>query len=261
MEKTIHIWNEWHLGDQIFTCFFFYHIYSFLEQQNIHIVYHIRDSYINQVKEFIPSKNITLESLDTKQGLNVWIGNPMFPMSAYPYINSTSTPFLDFLVVQFFKQVSSVLNIPLEMNRFSYSDSDLVERYNRFTDFKDVDIVIVNSDPMSQQVNMSSEFIETMNACIYDLNKKYKIVTTKKLGNIKCTLDANMTIKDIASISTHAKVVIAINTGPVVGMFNDITLQNIKRIYYADRQFWFSNEKCKKIGLFSDIYQDLHLFL
>jgi len=34
-------------------------------------------------------------------------------------------------------------------------------------------------------------------------NKKYKIVTTKKIKNINCTLDDDLTIKDIAAISIH----------------------------------------------------------
>ena len=64
------------------------------------------------------------------------------------------------------------------------------------------------------------------NFCII-LNKKYKIITTKKVDGILCTLDDNLSLKDIASLSTNIKNIIAINTGVVPGLLNEYTLNNI----------------------------------
>jgi hypothetical protein len=44
--------------------------------------------------------------------------------------------------------------------------------------------------------------------------------------NVKCTTDDDLTVKDIAAISTNAKTIIAIDTGPSAGLYNKFTIQN-----------------------------------
>jgi sensor c-di-GMP phosphodiesterase-like protein len=87
----------------------------------------------------------------------------------------------------------------------------------------------------------------------FKTKKKYKIVTTSKLHDIHCTLDDNYTIKTIAAISTQAKIIIAINTGPIVGIFNEFTLNNTKKIYFIDKYNTYHNDKCKRINFFSQV--------
>ena len=81
------------------------------------------------------------------------------------------------------------------------------------------------------------------------MNEKYKIVTTKKVDEkILCTRDDNLRIKDIGSISTRVKVVIAINTGPIVALYNKFTLMNVKKFYiFADNIYYsYPNFEMKK---------------
>ncbi len=66
------------------------------------------------------------------------------------------------------------------------------------------------------------------------LKNKYKIVTTKKIDNILCTLDDNLSIKDIAALSTKVKILIAINTGVIPGCLNVYTINNLKKAYIFD---------------------------
>ena len=44
-------------------------------------------------------------------------------------------------------------------------------------------------------------------------------------------MDLGFTCKDIAALSTRVRFIIAVNTGPFVGCYNDKTLQNIEKIY------------------------------
>jgi hypothetical protein len=53
-------------------------------------------------------------------------------------------------------------------------------------------------------------------------------------------MDDNLTIKDIASISTQTKVIIAVNSGVVPGCLNKYTLKNIKHAYIFDDRVYFS---------------------
>jgi hypothetical protein len=72
------------------------------------------------------------------------------------------------------------------------------------------------------------------------MNRHFKIITTTKVENIKCTMDDKLTIKDIAAISTKTKVIIAVNSGVVPGCLNKYTLKNIKHAYIFDDRVYFS---------------------
>ena len=256
-EKEIHLWNGLHLGDQIFSCVYFYNIKDYIEKENIKIYYYIPENYIFQVSGFIPSTNIELRHIEGRKGLNIWIASNELEYNWNKYLKTIDLPILDSFLVDFFNGVSNKLNIPVKMNEFKYFDNDLIVRYNCLPDkYKNLDILIINSLPLSGQVDMTPQFIHDMNNTIIELNKKYKIVTTSKLHDIHCTLDDNYTIKTIAAISTQAKIIIAINTGPIVGIFNEFTLNNTKKIYFIDKYNTYHNDKCKRINFFSEVNID-----
>jgi hypothetical protein len=118
------------------------------------------------------------------------------------------------------------------MDNFYNEDDSLIIDYNNLKDiYKDIDILIINSLPFSNQYFL--DITEWDNLVIY-LNKKYKIVTTRKVKCIPCTLDDKLTIKKIAAISTKSKIIIAINTGPSTAIFNNFTLNYCKKIYMFD---------------------------
>jgi hypothetical protein len=59
-------------------------------------------------------------------------------------------------------------------------------------------------------------------------------------------MDDNLTIKDIASLSTKAKVIIAVNSGVVPGLFNIYTLTNVKHVYIFDDRIFYSYPNFEK---------------
>jgi saccharopine dehydrogenase-like NADP-dependent oxidoreductase len=53
-------------------------------------------------------------------------------------------------------------------------------------------------------------------------------------------MDDKLTVKDIAALSTQAKVIIAVNSGVIPGLFNIYTLKNVRHFYTFDRLLFYS---------------------
>ncbi len=231
-------------------------ITHFLIVTNKRVVFYIKPEYIPQVREFIidttaiinePIIRLAPLADAPKYALDTWIGN------SYHLLNRRQ--FLTFLTAHT-NRLASVLQLP-KIPTFSYNDPDLVARYNKLNPAKyhNVDILIINSHPQSNQYNYNEE---EWKPHIRDLHTKYKIVTTLKVDDITCTMDDALTIKDIAAISGHVKYIIAINTGPLVGCFNKMAFENVKRWYIFVIQYTFNNTPNFKTVLnFDEIRNDL----
>jgi hypothetical protein len=243
--KEIHMYNEHHLGDCIFACIYFQNIQKYIEENNIHIFYYVHQDYIHEVKEFIFSKNIHLQNLDNKQGFDSWIGNTMmktemikvFTNKDSHLVKNNKVMLNDFLV-EFFNEVSEKHQIPCRLHSYQYMSPALLDTYYDLpSQYKNIDILIINSEPGSHQYNYDEN---TWNRRILQLNEKYNIVTTKKVDSVKCTRDHDLSIFKIAAISTRAKVIISINTGPLTGIFNVYTLNHVKKIYCFDKNNFYT---------------------
>jgi len=201
-----------------------------------------------------------LAPLDTRpnNSVDLWIENDIFGITwsrvkHYP-IRTPQKVVYDKFYSDFFKSVLKTLkiNYKLDTTYFSYKDTELIDRYNNLCDkYKDFDILILNSTPMSGQYTYNKHIWD---AHIMILSKHFKIVTTTKVDkNILCTFDENMSIKDIAALSTKAKVVIAVNSGVVPGLLNYYTLKNVKRFYTFDYGCCYSYPNFEDIQCLSDI--------
>lgn len=242
MAKIINLYMDWHLGDSVFNLILFYNIKNYIEDNNIIINYYANKEYLYQLSEFIPSKNINLLENNTNisnKGIHMWIGNKDFKFN---YFNSDHSIY-NLFYVKFFNLLLEHLEIPLSINNLIYYDNDLLIRYDKLNEkYKNLDILIINSIPLSGQYYYN-EF-EWINF-IQNLNKNFKIVTTKKINNILCTLDDCLTIKNIAALSTQVKIIIAINTGVVPGLLNIYTLSNVRKFYVLDNNctYYYQNYK------------------
>jgi hypothetical protein len=92
--------------------------------------------------------------------------------------------------------------------------------------YQNMDVLVINSAAFSGQYSKGPEEMDDL--CRF-LNKSYTVVTTRKVDGIKCTLDADFRIQDIAAIATHCKYVVAIMTGPFNGIFNKQTHASVKK--------------------------------
>jgi hypothetical protein len=239
--KTINILNGYHLGDNLFTIIYLLNIKKYLIDNNIKVNYYIVQDYVEQIKEFITFPNVEIfvvSSNTPKNSTDIWIGNKNFTSNYFKNIETNKIPFNDFLV-RFFSEFATKLNLPT-IKEFKYTDKDLLTRYNNLNDiYKNNDILIINARGRSGQYNYNSKK-EDWNTLIRNLMNKYKIVTTEKVDNIPCTRDNNLTVKDIASISTSVKYVIAVNTGPLVACFNTYAFDKVKKWFIFDNKISYS---------------------
>ena len=239
--------NEFHLGDNVFNLIFFNNLKNYLVINNIKIKYYCQPTYFNQLLEFIDNnKNVTIYPISEKpsNSLQLWIENTdlEYTFSRVKEININNGRqklHYNTFYKNFFNVILSRLNILFKFKSFYYDDPELLTIYNNLNEkYKNADILVVNSQPLSDQYNYNK--LEWDNY-ICELNKKYKIVTTTHVNNeTTCTMDDNLTIKTIAAISTNVSVIIAINSGVVPGLLNKYTLKNVKQFYTFDDRSCYS---------------------
>ena len=264
MSRIINVYNKYHLGDNIFNIIFFNKISKYLENNNIVINYYLLPCYKYQVSEFINSKNIVLfdySELDSTMNMfmHLWIDDERFQLRCCKSIKKI--PYNMFLAA-FFNQILRIWNLPISIKNIIYDDTNLLDRYNNLDNkYQNIDILFINSLALSGQFDNNENewynFIQNFT--------NYKIVTTKKIEGINCTLDDDLTIKDIASLSTNCKVIVFVNTGVAPGLFNEYTMQNVKKFYCLDNRCYynfplypkFQNFKCLKDICINDIITDL----
>ena len=223
--QVIYVYNRYHLGDNLFNYILFYNISQYLEENDITISYFAQLEYHDQLKEFNPSKNFILNDYYEEKGTHLWLGEY--------YRFNIKRPFNLFFTLAFNSFLQSIC-FDTKFYSLKYTDSDLLIRYDGLSEkYKNIDILIVNSDPCSGQYNYNETY---WNIYIKMLDEKYSIVTTKKIEGINCTRDDNLTVKNIGALSTKVKVIIAINTGVVPALLNTYTLSTVKKFYIFDNR-------------------------
>jgi hypothetical protein len=260
--------NEFHLGDNVFNLIFFNNLKNYLVKNNIKINYYCQPNYIDQLQEFINFNNVIIQPISNKpnNSIQLWIENKEF-VYTFTKIREISSnngqPKLDYntFYKNFFNLILSKLNILFKFKNFYYEDNDLLIRYDKLNEkYKNIDILIVNSQPLSDQYKYNKSEWDNY-ICV--LNKLYNVVTTTKVNNeIKCTTDDNFTIKTIAAISTKVPIIIAINSGVVPGLLNKYTLKNVKQMYTFDDRSLFSYPNFSSREKITDIsFDELDIFL
>ena len=257
----IKAYNRYHLGDNLFNIIFLNNISKYLEKKNIIIYYYLQSYYKNQVKEFIHTPNIKLMDYNTtnerKMGLHLWIDDHIYT-TKYRFCNlgvEKNIPYNSFFII-FFNNVLRMWRIPISIVSIIYDDNDLITRYNNINNkyndkYKNIDLLIINSIPLSGQFEYNHE--EWINFCEYF--KNYNIATTNGIKNVKCTIEDNLTVKDIAAISTQCKVVVFVNSGVAPGLFNVYTLTNVKWFYCLDNRAYYSFPKFPKFKNYKKLHE------
>ena len=224
--KVIEVENAYHMGDQIINFIYFHQIKDYLEQNDIFIKYYCLDQYHKNLHDFNPTKNISIHSLQEPYGkkyYELWQGGRIqriIPRELSHCYNDV----LCFMFNVFLKD----FNMNITVNTFEYEYPKILEWYQAIDNkYKNTDILIINSHPRSGQYNYNKNSWDRQ---IIELSKKYKILTTEKVNNDILSLDS-LDLKDICAISTNVKYIIAINTGPLIPLFNKYTLDNVKQLF------------------------------
>jgi len=240
------LYNSYHLGDNIFNFILFYNLKSYIESHDIFIDYYCRPCYINQVAEFNCSRNIRIKNYEEgvpDYAIELWqnagiIGFTFDNFYQKAKQNNCQRINYNLYYKLFFNKFLKKVKIPVRLNVLSYADNDLIGRFDRLDQkYKQIDLLVINSQPFSGQYAYNKDIWDGM---IRVYQNHFRLVTTTKVDGVLCTMDDNLTVKDIAALSTRVKVIIAVNSGVVPGLLNEFTLRNVKQVYTFDDRCFFS---------------------
>jgi hypothetical protein len=247
MTKIIKAYSNNHLGDNIINMIFFYKLKDYIESNDIKIIYRCQEQYIKNLKDFNVSDNIIILPFDDivhNDEYLLWQGND--PNHSNKNIEQTLCDmFNNFLIKN---------NIPISVDKFEYEDNDLLVRYKNIIsnndNYKNIEILVINSIPNSGQFTFNQEDFDDF---LVKLSQKYKIATSKKVNDDIISLE-DYSVKDIAAISTNVDIIIAINTGPSIPLYNKYTLDRVQKIYLLDHNSYpFNIRKVLRIKKINEI--------
>ena len=219
MSRIITVENGHHLGDNIINFIFFYKIKDYIESNNILIHYYCLKQYHKNVSDFNCSKNILiLDILEyDRTGFVIWQGG-----------NTPHQQFIEDKLCGMFNIFLQKYSIPISVNSFEYQDPELLTRYESLDDkYKKLDILIINSPPLSGQYRYNKPEWDNF---IINLTNKYAVGTTQKVNDSILSLD-DISVKNIAAMALNIKIIIAINTGPSIPLYNTDILNKVDVIY------------------------------
>jgi len=238
MEKIIEVNNRFHLGDQIINFIFFYKIKNYIESNNIIIHYYCNQQHHKNILDFKCSENIKLFNYEEK-GYQLWQGT----VHNYHFIE-------DKLCIMF-NECLKYYKITITIDTFVYEDMNLFERLPHLDKYKDVNVLVINSHPYSGQYHYDKN---SWDEFIIKLSQKYVVATTEKVNDTILSLH-DVSVKNIASIALHVKIIIAVNTGPSIPLYNTHILNNVDAFYLFDSNLFGSNSvfKTQKIKVMQNI--------
>lgn len=227
--KTPVFYCGFHLGDHILNLKFFFNISSVLKEHGIKVTYLYDPSHVknaDELKRYANPETLVLDVLHNPptDSIRLWMGDPIHGLQYNEF---------DEYYNEFYKMILEKLGLQnLGIDTSLYQKEPYLEDiYNKFDDkFKNLDILIINAEPLSMQTDYKKDLFDKM--CIMLSEKNYKIATTTPIANndsIPCTFKDNLLLQDIGAISTHAKFIIAVHSGPLTPCFNYAAKQGVKK--------------------------------
>lgn len=251
--REITFYNKYHYGDHIFNLKFLYKISSKLKEMGIHVRYLYDPNYIknpDELRRYVDPAVVTLDTINrlTPGAIELWMGNPINNLVITRNTEKNSIG-LDVYFDMFYKNIVSHLGIdPASINTSLYQDEPYLQDIYAKLDpkFKDLYILIINAEPKSGQVVFHKKHFEEM---CKRLAMKYRVAITSPIhgvDTIPCTMQDGLMLQDIGAISTHAKYIIAIHSGPLVPCFNAATKAHVRKwVLFADNGTYHSQINAK----------------
>jgi hypothetical protein len=248
-DRELHIYNPCHLGD----CILQVHITRKMIQKNGGILFHFyaEEKYHIEIAKHIGvfSPLIILHNLeDAPTGaFNTWVGTDKF------YYEDRQKGRYNEMYVRFCEKLCRNMSIvnPITDKCSMLFDNEEILRNNKMS--KIYDILFINSSPKSGQFMYEKEFDEM----VINLSKNKTVITTKKLLDVPCTTDYNLSLLDIGNLSLYANRIIAIHTAPIHATFNIWNQKRDVTWSVFDKMNGFTyNERIKRYLSVKDFYQD-----
>jgi hypothetical protein len=237
--KEFHFCNEFHYGDNILNLKFLYNISPILKEAGITIKYYYNPGYITNVDElerYVNPETMTLKPISEKPSdtVQLWMAND---------IGNVGRDRFDEYYNVFYKNILTILGLEDKgINTSIFQKEDyLQDIYNKLdSKFHNLDIIIINAEPKSSQLDYDKSKFDAM--CVR-LSGTYNIATTSPVNDsIKCTFKDGLKMQDIGAISTHAKYIIAVNSGPFTTCLNEATKNNVKKWIIFDKSTYSYKE-------------------
>ena len=226
VKNIFHFHCRFHYGDNIVNLKFFYNISSILKENNIMIRYYYDTQQIKnsiELERYVDKETLTLLPLSDRppDSVELWMGTD---------INGINHGDFDVYFREFYTRILSTLHLEnkgIDVSLYQKEDY-LLDIYESLdSKYKDLYILILNSETQSGQLSYNKD---TMDAMSKTLASKYKVATSTCVDDsINCTMRDNLTIQDIGAISTHAKYIVAVYSGPLIACFNTYSKDHIKK--------------------------------
>ena len=229
-----HFYNKYHYGDSILNLKFFYNISDHLRKHNITIHYYYNDSYIknrDELERYVNKDAMVLHTIDEKpeSAIELWL--------VHNHTGKRATDSFDEYFQGVYKRLLNYMgigNLGIDTSLYQ-KEGYLLKIYDKLPDkFKNVDILFINAEPHSGQFIYDKK---GANAIATELAKYYKIVTTSPVNEqIPCTFTDGLKLQDIGAVSTHAKYIIGVNSGPLIPCLNYYAKQSVKKWIFVSQE-------------------------
>jgi hypothetical protein len=258
MKKEIITFMEPHLGDNIYFLDYLRKIvdanpkYSFTHYAHSYYMDELQNhikGYENSIK-LIPFEYVHDEKLRTsyiinlpKDAIHGWINVDEWFEGFYVPNKRKNREYpikMDKMYIDFYDYLEQKHNLP---NPIKTSDDFLLrmEELNNYNLPKEYDVLIINSVPQSAQYVYEEKLFHDI--AHHFQNQGYKVISTREIQDIECTLHYRYNLVDIAKISTKTPIIIAVNTGPLALCLNKITMDNVQFFHVLDVRNSFSYDK------------------
>jgi hypothetical protein len=233
-KKEFHFYNTSHYGDSILNLKFFYNISEKMKENNIMIHYYYGEwiKNVSELERYTDSASMTLHpySEHPESAIELWMKNPVNGISGGDFANYYNAFYANIL------KIIGLEDKGIDTSLYQKEDY-LLTIYEGLDDkYKDIDILIINAEPKSGQFEYNKNDFDTI---IKKLSEKYRVVTTSPSSSeIPCTMNDKLALQDIGAISTHAKYIFAIHSGPLIPCFNLHTKQYVKKWIIMDRGYY-----------------------
>lgn len=217
-----YFYNLYHYGDNILNLKFLRNLP--LKKNRITIHYYYNPYYIKntiELEEYITPEIILHNSNLPSGAIDLWMGkNPI--LEGYHY------EIFDEYYKRFYKCIVSHMGLSNINISLYHEDPQLLTRYETLSEkYKDIDILILNTPPLSGQYEYNND---EWNELSLFLHSKFKVVTAQHVSDdIPCTMRDSFTIHNIAAISTHAKYIVAVHSGPLMACYNAHTKASVQK--------------------------------
>lgn len=238
--QEIHARSDYGLGDSIINFIFFSKIKGYIESRNIQIYYYCKERHHKNLMEFNCSQNIHIRPYRKNASYDLWQG----------WENLNSGKYIEDILCDMFNRFLTTYHIPIRVTEFEYNDNELLLPVIPAKAFA-VDVLIINSTPTSGQfIYDKAEF----NEFICKLSQKRGVAVTEFVNDSVLSLDTH-SVREIASLAKTAKIVIAINTGPSIGLYNTKILNAVENVYILDttQHYKFKTRKFTKVMRIADL--------